>query len=104
LILAAYELLHLPEMPPKVTIDEAVSLAKRFGSADSGKFVNGVLGSLLKATPKQSWQPHAGESVFDEQEEPIEEPEVEVIEEGTPLHDEVVKAGAWTIRARPGAN
>ena len=46
--LAAYELLHENETPPKVVINEAVDLAKRFGAADSGKFVNGVLDSIHK--------------------------------------------------------
>ena len=46
--LGAYELLHETETPPKVVINEAVELAKRFGTADSGKFVNGVLDSIHK--------------------------------------------------------
>jgi len=47
--LATYELLYESEMPPKVAINEAVELAKRFGSNDSGKFVNGVLDSIHKS-------------------------------------------------------
>jgi N utilization substance protein B len=47
--LGAYELLHETETPPKVVINEAVDLAKRFGAADSGKFVNGVLDSIHKS-------------------------------------------------------
>ena len=46
--MATYELLHQSETPPKVVINEAVELAKRFGSNDSGKFVNGVLDSIHK--------------------------------------------------------
>ncbi|MDO8729780.1 MAG: transcription antitermination factor NusB [Candidatus Omnitrophota bacterium] len=46
--LGAYELLHETQTPPKVVINEAVDLAKRFGAADSGKFVNGVLDSIHK--------------------------------------------------------
>ncbi len=41
--LAAYELLYEPEVPPKVVINEAVDLAKRYGTEESGAFVNGVL-------------------------------------------------------------
>jgi N utilization substance protein B len=37
------ELLHLPDVPFKVSIDEAVTLARRYGGADSPRFVNGVL-------------------------------------------------------------
>jgi N utilization substance protein B len=44
--LAAYELAYVPGVPPKVAINEAVELAKRFGGENSGKFVNGVLRTL----------------------------------------------------------
>jgi N utilization substance protein B len=44
--LGAYELLHTPETPPKVVLDEAIELARRYGSADSPAFVNGVLDRL----------------------------------------------------------
>jgi len=43
-----YELLHEPDVPPKVVINEAVELAKAFGSDNSSKFVNGVLGTALR--------------------------------------------------------
>jgi N utilization substance protein B len=46
--MAAYELLHSPDVPPKVSINEAVDLAKKFGDAESGKFVNGILDRILK--------------------------------------------------------
>jgi N utilization substance protein B len=45
--LAALELLYGSDTPPKVAINEAVELAKLFGSESSGRFVNGVLGTLL---------------------------------------------------------
>ena len=41
--LALYELLHQPAIPAKVVINEAVELAKRYGSEDSGSFINGIL-------------------------------------------------------------
>lgn len=46
--LGVYELQFLKEVPPKVAINEAVELAKTFGGESSGKFVNGVLGTLFK--------------------------------------------------------
>jgi transcription antitermination protein NusB len=46
--LGAYELLH-SETPPRVAIDEAVELAKRFGSAQSSQFVNGILDKVMHA-------------------------------------------------------
>jgi N utilization substance protein B len=41
--LAIYEMLHCPETPPVVTINEAIEIAKKFGTEESGRFVNGVL-------------------------------------------------------------
>jgi N utilization substance protein B len=50
--LGAYEVLHTPETPPTVAINEAIELARRYGSADSPGFVNGVLDRLrLSAAP-----------------------------------------------------
>lgn len=46
--MGAYELLHTGDVPPKVVINEAVELAKAFGGDNSSKFINGVLGSLLR--------------------------------------------------------
>lgn len=45
--IAIYELLFEVDIPPKVAINEAVELAKMFGSESSPRFVNGVLGSLV---------------------------------------------------------
>lgn len=47
--LAAFELLYLPKIPSKVVINEAVELAKRYGSDDSGAFVNGILDQIRAA-------------------------------------------------------
>ena len=41
--LAIYEMLHREDIPPVVSINEAVDIAKKFSTQDSGKFVNGVL-------------------------------------------------------------
>lgn len=46
--IGAYELLFGEGVPPKVVINEAVELAKAFGGENSSKFVNGVLGTVLK--------------------------------------------------------
>lgn len=45
--LALYEILYDDEIPDKVSINEAVELAKKFGGSDSGAFVNGVLAKLI---------------------------------------------------------
>lgn len=48
--LGIYELRYsnAPDVPPKVAINEAIELAKTFGGASSGKFVNGILGAIYK--------------------------------------------------------
>lgn len=46
--IAIYELVISQSVPPKVAIDEAVELAKEFGSDSSSKFVNGVLGTVVE--------------------------------------------------------
>jgi transcription antitermination protein NusB len=47
--LATFELLHPQEdVPPRVAINEAIELAKKFGTEDSAKFVNGILGGMVK--------------------------------------------------------
>lgn len=46
--IGAYELVFGTDVPPKVVINEAVELAKGFGGENSSKFVNGVLGTLLR--------------------------------------------------------
>jgi len=48
--LALYELLFENDTPPAVVIDEAIEIAKRFGSERSGQFVNGVLDGFLRRT------------------------------------------------------
>jgi N utilization substance protein B len=47
-----YELLWMDEVPAKVTINEAIELAKSFGDDDASKFVNGVLDKILATEPK----------------------------------------------------
>lgn len=46
--IGAYELLYGQGVPPKVVINEAVELAKSFGGENSSKFINGVLGTVLR--------------------------------------------------------
>lgn len=46
--LAVYEMLIHDDTPPKVAVNEAIELAKHFGTEESGRFVNGVLGRMLK--------------------------------------------------------
>lgn len=56
-----YELLYAKkdEVPPKVAINEAIELAKTFGGESSGKFINGVLGTVYKELNSQSQTPNS---------------------------------------------
>jgi N utilization substance protein B len=56
---AVYELLAEADVPEAVVVDQAVTLAKRFCSAEAGALVNGILGSLAAATRSER---HAGDS------------------------------------------
>ncbi|MBI1732487.1 MAG: transcription antitermination factor NusB [Gammaproteobacteria bacterium] len=49
LLLAVYELLHRPELPWRVVVNEAIELAKMFGAEQSHRFVNGVLDAAARA-------------------------------------------------------
>ncbi len=46
--LAVYQLIHCSDIPPKVVINEAIEMAKKFSTEKSGPFVNGVLDAVLK--------------------------------------------------------
>jgi len=103
--LAAFELLSEPAIPPAVTINEAVEIAKRFSTAESGKFVNGVLGRFLQDTPKTHWDPDKA---------PPEEWEELVYEPAPAIEEEVVEAesdegktarryGVWKVRSDESA-
>lgn len=47
-----YELLYLPEVPAKVTMNEAIELAKSFADDETKRFVNGILDNILKGDPR----------------------------------------------------
>lgn len=46
--IGVFELMFVPDVPPKVAINEAIEVAKGFGGESSGKFVNGVLGAIFR--------------------------------------------------------
>jgi N utilization substance protein B len=47
--LGCFELLHIPEVPAKVTLNESIELAKNFGDEEASKFVNGILDKVLRS-------------------------------------------------------
>jgi len=50
--LAAAEMLYIDDVPPRVSIQEAIHLAEKYGTSESPRFVNGVLDALMHALPK----------------------------------------------------
>lgn len=52
--LAAYELLYREDIPRSVTINEAIEIAKKFGSEDSPAFVNGILDEIARGVPEKA--------------------------------------------------
>ncbi len=48
--MASFELMFLPDVPPKVAINEAIDIVKKYGNDKSGKFVNGILDKVNKMT------------------------------------------------------
>lgn len=62
--LALYELVYRDDVPVGVTVNEAVELAKHYGDDDSGRFVNGILGNIIRRftlPEKPEAQEEAGE-------------------------------------------
>jgi transcription antitermination protein NusB len=57
--MALYELKHHPELPVSMVINDAVEIAKKYSTDDSGRFVNGILGSYLR---ERGDTPAAGEA------------------------------------------
>lgn len=57
LLIGTYELKHCDDIPTKVSINEAIELAKSFGSDSSSRFVNGVLGSINKHFEEEAKPP-----------------------------------------------
>lgn len=101
--IAAYELFYEPAIPPAVTINEAIEIAKKYSTAESGKFVNGVLGKLLSDSPKANWDPASAPP--EEIEEPSTEPEyeIEVVEEfveaGSEEEKSIARIAGWKIKS-----
>ncbi len=52
--LATFELIHRQEVPKNVTINEAIEIAKKFGSEDSPAFVNGILDEIAATLPEKA--------------------------------------------------
>ena len=51
--LAVFEILFMPDIPPKVSIDEALEIGKKFGSENSGSFINGILDHIYNTLVRE---------------------------------------------------
>jgi N utilization substance protein B len=51
--IAVYEMLYCEDIPPKVSINEAVDIGKKFGTEESGAFINGIMDSIRQALQKE---------------------------------------------------
>ena len=60
--LAVYEMVYRDDVPARVAINEAIELAKRFGGEESGKFVNGVLGKMIRQLDELKAAARAGQN------------------------------------------
>ena len=104
--LGTWELFNLPYVPPIVTINEAIEIAKKYATAESGRFVNGVLATMLKRSPKADYDPATAprDPEFAEREAAFREPERPVIEETVEAESDegkrVKRYGlTWTLRS-----
>ncbi len=75
--LGIFELLFSSEVPPKVAINEAVEIAKIFGSESSSKFVNGVLGTIYREHEKKIEKLRAGKKMREEEKDDLKEIKLE---------------------------
>ena len=50
--IALFEMLYCPDVPPKVSINEAIDIGKKFGNEDSGAFINGILDHVMGVLQK----------------------------------------------------
>lgn len=60
------ELLYFPDIPPKVTINELIEIAKMFSTENSGRFINGVLDAILEDLRKRKTLKKSGRGLIDE--------------------------------------
>jgi transcription antitermination factor NusB len=100
--IATYELFFEPAIPPAVTLNEAIEIAKKYSTAESGKFVNGVLGKVLADSEKANWDP-ATAPLEEEPEEVVNIEELPDIEEVDVEADSdegrsVARLAGWKLR------
>ena len=102
--LGLFELQTYPYIPPAVTLNEAIEMAKKYSTTESGKFVNGVLHTLLKQTDKAHYNQKTAPSDPDlgEMEKISKTPAPKIVEETVQADSEEGKIasryGVWKNR------
>lgn len=103
--LAIFELVEIPYIGPAVTVNEAVEIAKRYSTEESGKFVNGVLGRIIDGLDKRNWDSRTAPRDPDlpELEKILRAPKPVIAEEVVQAESEegqlVKKYGVWRVRS-----
>ena len=62
---AVYEMLYCDDIPPKVSINEAVDIGKKFGTQESGAFINGIMDSIREALLEEGTLQKTGVARYD---------------------------------------
>ena len=60
------EILYFPEIPPKVSINEVIEIAKDYSTLNSGKFINGILDAILSEAKKEGRLNKSGRGLIEE--------------------------------------
>ena len=102
--IATYELFFEPAIPPAVTLNEAIDIAKKYSTAESGKFVNGVLARVLADSEKANWDPTTAPEEEPETEqitssEDLPEIEEVALEPGSEEEKQIARIAGWKIRS-----
>lgn len=94
--IGAYEIAFVENIPPKVSINEAIEIAKKYSTAESGKFINGVLGRFMDNGDRSGYAPDVEEESAETEAVVVEE---ETVSEDSKEATEAKKRGLWKVRA-----
>jgi N utilization substance protein B len=86
--MAAYELLYLEGIPASATINDAVEMAKKYSTAESGKFVNGILGAIVSGVAAHNGIPDHEDQQIEVQDDDIDS----LVEADEPVEEELAHA------------
>ena len=96
--IASYELYHEPSIAPAISIDEAIEIARKYSTEESGAFVNGILDRMRKQSPKANWDPATAPPEHTEESAPREQIEVLPTEEVGPDEAKKLARFGWKLR------